>query len=64
VYEGHAALVRVKSGKAGWVQMGGTIRPVIAVTGSIGKTTTKEMIASILERRWKIFKSYKALLVP
>lgn len=32
-------------------------RPVIAVTGSSGKTTTKEMLASILLRRWKVFKS-------
>lgn len=32
-------------------------RPVIAVTGSAGKTTTKEMIASILQRRWNIFKT-------
>jgi UDP-N-acetylmuramoyl-tripeptide--D-alanyl-D-alanine ligase len=32
-------------------------KPVIAVTGSSGKTTTKEMIAAILQRRWKIFKS-------
>ncbi len=31
--------------------------PVIAVTGSAGKTTTKEMIASILRGRWNIFKS-------
>ncbi|MCF8566248.1 UDP-N-acetylmuramoyl-tripeptide--D-alanyl-D-alanine ligase [Alicyclobacillus tolerans] len=32
-------------------------RPVIAITGSAGKTTTKEMLASILQTRWKIFKS-------
>lgn len=32
-------------------------RPVIAVTGSAGKSTTKEMIASVLSTRWKIFKS-------
>jgi UDP-N-acetylmuramoyl-tripeptide--D-alanyl-D-alanine ligase len=32
-------------------------KPVIAVTGSSGKTTTKEMIAAILARRWPIFKS-------
>ncbi|WP_223829493.1 UDP-N-acetylmuramoyl-tripeptide--D-alanyl-D-alanine ligase [Paenibacillus arenilitoris] len=31
--------------------------PVIAVTGSAGKTTTKEMIAAVLGRRWKVFKS-------
>ncbi|OEF99344.1 Mur ligase [Vulcanibacillus modesticaldus] len=33
-------------------------KPVIAVVGSAGKTTTKEMLASILSTRWKIFKSY------
>lgn len=32
-------------------------KPVIAVTGSAGKTTTKEMIAAILSRRWHIYKS-------
>lgn len=32
-------------------------KPVIAVAGSSGKTTTKEMIAAILKQRWKIFKS-------
>ena len=32
-------------------------KPVIAVAGSSGKTTTKEMIASIIETRWKVYKS-------
>ncbi|MBP1989177.1 UDP-N-acetylmuramoyl-tripeptide--D-alanyl-D-alanine ligase [Paenibacillus eucommiae] len=34
-------------------------RPIIAITGSAGKTTTKEMLASILQRRWKTFKSFQ-----
>lgn len=33
--------------------------PTVAITGSAGKTTTKEMIASILAEKWKVFKSYK-----
>ncbi len=32
-------------------------KPVIAVAGSSGKTTTKEMIASILRTRWSVYKS-------
>lgn len=32
---------------------------VIGITGSSGKTTTKEMIASILQRRHRVFKTYK-----
>lgn len=32
-------------------------RPMIAITGSAGKTTTKEMLASILKTRWNVFKS-------
>ena len=32
-------------------------RPIIAITGSAGKSTTKEMTAAILATRWHIFKS-------
>lgn len=31
--------------------------PVVAVTGSTGKTTTKEMIATILEQQYKVLKN-------
>lgn len=31
--------------------------PVVAITGSNGKTTTKEMVASILDRSWKVLKN-------
>ncbi|MDW7674703.1 MAG: UDP-N-acetylmuramoyl-tripeptide--D-alanyl-D-alanine ligase [Bacillota bacterium] len=33
--------------------------PAIAISGSAGKTTTKEMLSSILETRWQIVKSQK-----
>lgn len=35
--------------------------PVVAVTGSNGKTTTKEMIAHVLATRWKVLKSEESL---
>jgi UDP-N-acetylmuramoyl-tripeptide--D-alanyl-D-alanine ligase len=31
--------------------------PVVAITGSNGKTTTKEMVAAILSRAWKVLKN-------
>lgn len=37
----------------------GIEKPIIAITGSSGKTTTKEMVSSIIQRRWKVFKSYE-----
>lgn len=30
---------------------------VIGITGSVGKTTTKEMLAAILDRKWKVLKN-------
>ena len=33
--------------------------PVIAITGSAGKTTTKEMIALVLSAKYKVLKNYK-----
>ena len=33
-------------------------RPLIAITGSVGKTTTKEFAATLLEQNFKVFKSY------
>ncbi len=33
--------------------------PVIAVTGSTGKTTTKDMIAAILKTKYKVLKNFK-----
>ena len=34
--------------------------PIIAITGSAGKTTTKEMIAHVLESRYKVLKNRKS----
>ena len=31
--------------------------PVVAITGSVGKTTTKDMIASVLERKYNVLKT-------
>lgn len=35
--------------------------PVIGITGSVGKTTTKEMIAAVLETKYKTVKTFKNL---
>lgn len=41
---------------AGWYRQRFTV-PVIAITGSSGKTTTKEMLAAILSRRYRVVKT-------
>jgi len=35
--------------------------PVIGITGSVGKTTTKEMIAAVMETKYRTVKTYKNL---
>ena len=41
---------------AAWYRQTLTI-PVIGITGSVGKTSTKEMIASVLEQKFKVLKT-------
>lgn len=38
--------------------------PVVGVTGTSGKTTTKEMVASIFRTRWKVLKTSGNLNLP
>lgn len=45
---------------AAWYRSLFTI-PVIGVTGSVGKTTTKEMIAAVLEKKYKTLKTFQNL---
>lgn len=45
---------------AAWYRSLFTI-PVIGITGSVGKTTTKEMIAAVLETKYRTLKTYKNL---
>ena len=45
---------------AGWYRNTLMI-PVIGITGSVGKTTTKEMVASVLETRFHVLKTHGSL---
>jgi len=60
--EWRAALVAVDNTRDALQMLGWRVRhewgkPLIAVTGSTGKTTTKEMIAAILGRRQRVLRS-------
>ena len=37
--------------------------PVVGITGSVGKTSTKEVIASVLERKYRTLKTQGKLLI-
>ena len=57
-------LIRVKSSLAAigalaaWYRAGFEL-PLIGITGSVGKTTTKEMIAAVLEQKFRVHKTEK-----
>ena len=59
-------LIPVADAVAALQDLGGAVRrkwsrPVIAVTGSTGKTTTKELLASVLSARYAVHKSAENL---
>ena len=52
--------VRATGALAGWYRSRFDI-PVIGITGSVGKTTTKEMVAAVLSRRFETHKTQRNL---
>lgn len=56
-------IIKVESIKSTLLKLGEYIRnlynniPIIAITGSVGKTSTKELISSILETKYKVLKN-------
>ncbi|NDJ53759.1 MAG: UDP-N-acetylmuramoyl-tripeptide--D-alanyl-D-alanine ligase, partial [Chloroflexi bacterium] len=44
----------------GWLRDGNGRRRIIGITGSVGKTTTKEAVAAVLSQRYQILKSEKS----
>ncbi|MEX5218187.1 MAG: UDP-N-acetylmuramoyl-tripeptide--D-alanyl-D-alanine ligase [Nitrospira sp.] len=59
---GEPVLIGVKDTLVAYQQLAAHHRsrfaiPVVAITGSNGKTTTKEMVAAVLARRWRTLKT-------
>ena len=60
--DGKRTLIKVKDGKKALIELAKYKRdlydiPVIAVTGSVGKTSTKDAIASVLSQKYKVLKT-------
>lgn len=62
-YSDEASVIKVEDTKNVLLQLASSIRekyidiPVIAITGSVGKTTTKELIYQILSSKYKVLKN-------
>ena len=61
-YKKSATLVQVKNGREALIELARYKRslydiPVVAITGSVGKTTTKDTIASVLSKKYKVLKT-------
>jgi len=60
--KGNQILIYVKNTKIALMELASYYRnkfniPVIAITGSVGKTTTKDLIASVLSSKYKVHKT-------
>ena len=62
------AVIRVEDTKKALQKIGSYLRdrltlPLVGVTGSVGKTTTREMIAAALSARFRVYMRYSLVLV-
>ena len=62
LYKKDKTLIKVKDGRKALIEIARYKRslydiPVVAVTGSVGKTSTKDAIASVLSRKYKVLKT-------
>lgn len=62
LYEKDRTLIRVEDGRKALIEIARFKRnlydiPVVAVTGSVGKTSTKDAIASVLSKKYKVLKT-------
>lgn len=61
-YKKDRTLIKVKNGRKALIELARYKRslydiPVVAITGSVGKTSTKDAIASVLSKKYKVLKT-------